>query len=95
MYTYFTILSVFLIMGTLGEYAHSNLANPCNSEKSKVRNFKKLDLCKWVNSVTESPLLRQWRISNSESFFFKLSFLRNHKFLQKWFVLFWQQKVSY
>ena len=57
MYSYFTISGVFLIMGTLGkEYAHSNLANPCNSEKSKVCIFKKLDLCKWVNSVTGSPL---------------------------------------
>ena len=61
MYSYFPILSVFLIMGTFGkEYDHSNLVNPCNSEKSKVCTFKKLDLCKWVNSVTESPLLRQW-----------------------------------
>ena len=57
MYSCFTILSVFQIMGTLGkEYAHSNLVNPCNSEKSKVCTFKKLDLCKWVNSVTGSPL---------------------------------------
>ena len=61
MCSYFTILSVFLIMGTFGkEYDHSNLVNPCNSEKSKVHNFKKLYLCKWVDSVTESPLLRQW-----------------------------------
>ena len=60
MCSYFTILSVFLIMGTFGkEYDHSNLVNPCNFEKSKVCIFKKLNLCKWVNSVTESPLLRQ------------------------------------
>jgi len=37
MYSYFTILSVFLIMGTFGkEYAHPNSANPCISEKSKI-----------------------------------------------------------
>ena len=47
MYSYFTILSVFLILGTFGKkYARPNLANPCNSEKSKVCIFKKLNLCK-------------------------------------------------
>ena len=43
MYSYITILSVFLIMGTFGEkYVHSFLANPCISEKPNVYKFDSL-----------------------------------------------------